>query len=152
MSLPCRASRQLVRKVFLLFFTVFVPSVCCISGPICFSPSWFLTSNYVNRRRARPCPVVDASMGRRRSVRSTWRGRSRPRIQASKDALLRRSDKRQSSKLGTARYESCAVQVLWIMRRMPVPGTGLSKYLAEPHRAYRLFVDVILRDATRSQT
>ena len=87
----------------------------------------FLTKNYVNRRRACPCPVVEVSVGRCRSVRSTRRGRSRPRIQECKDALLRRSDPYRSSKLGTARHESCAVQVLWDMRRMPVPGTGPSK-------------------------
>ncbi len=43
----------------------------------------------LNRRRTRPCSVVEASMGRRRAVRSTWRDRSRPRIQACKDVLLR---------------------------------------------------------------
>jgi hypothetical protein len=123
LSSLCRASRQVVRKVCYLLI-VFIRAFCLHF----FSPSWFLTKNYVNRRRTRPCPVGEASMGRRRSVRSTWRGRSRTCIQACKDALLRRSDQYRSSKLGTARHESRAVQVLWNMRRMPVPGTGPSKY------------------------
>lgn len=50
---------------------------------------WFLTKN---RRRTCTCPVVEASMGRRRSVRFARRGNSRPRIPARKDVLLCRSN------------------------------------------------------------
>jgi hypothetical protein len=131
----------------------YVRSANCIRA-FCL-PSCFLTKIYVNRRRTRPCPVLEASLGRRHSLRSTWRGRSRPRIQACEDALLRRSDQYRSSKLATARHGSCAVQVLWNMRRMSVPGTGPSNYIsvrAEPHCAHLSCIDDILRDATRSQT
>lgn len=94
----------------------------------------------LTRRRTCPCPVAQASMGRRRSVRFTWRGHSRPRIQACKDVLLRRPTQYRSSKLGTPRHEPGPVQVLWDMCWMPVPGTAVpsgdrsSSYLTSWHR------------------
>ena len=69
---------------------------CCLSRIFCshlhhiLVPVWFLTMNYTNRRRTCPCPIVEASMDRRCSIRFAWRGHSRPRIQARKDVLVRR--------------------------------------------------------------
>jgi len=54
----------------------------CLSTPVSpFSyPVWSFTKAYSNRRRTCPCPVVGASMGRRRPLRATRRGRSCPRL------------------------------------------------------------------------
>ena len=69
-------------------------------------------------------------MGRRRSVCVTWRGCSRPRIQACKDVLLCRPNQCRGSQLGTTRHESCPVQVLWNLRRVPVPSMFLPNVMA----------------------
>lgn len=65
---------------------------CFLSTSSIFVPVWLLTKNFTNRRRTCPCPVVETSMGRCRSVRFAWRGHSRPHIQAREDVLLRRSN------------------------------------------------------------
>jgi hypothetical protein len=91
-------------------------------------------------------------MGRRRSVRFTRRGRSRPRVQACKNALLRGPHKYRGSELGTARHESRAVQVLWDLRRMSVPGAApTNKYYLSGASYLPTIIDVVVRDTTRSQ-
>lgn len=81
------SSGESCAKVYAYTYWLFRSCLLSTSALPFFVPVWFLTKN---RRRTCTFPVVEASMGRRRSVRFARGGHSRPRIPARKDVLLRR--------------------------------------------------------------